>query len=282
MNRSKWLVRLVAVANCRARVFAFPFSGGSAHSYAHWRNWWTGDMELWAIEAPGRAARIAKSPISTLDEIVRQLVPDMMPLLDRPYILFGHSNGALMAFAIANRLLELGAPAPEGIILSGRCSPSRDKRRERVSTLPDNEFLCRLRSFEGTPKELLNNPEVMRLFFPAMRADFATGETYTLSKIHAALSDVPALVLAGTHDSTGVAEIFAWTEIFPSARTRLLEGGHFFINTDFSFPAIFQEFCSASLKLSSPTPSAINAVASECGIGDLQQCKLPTTYKPNP
>ena len=261
MNRSRWLVKLAGGEEQCARVFAFPFSGGSANSYAHWRDWWDRDMELWAIEAPGRAARMAEPPISKMDEIVDRLVPDMIPLLDKPYVLFGHSNGALMAFAVANRLLELGVAAPEGIILSARRSPSRDTGRERVSALPDDEFLGRLRALNGTPKELLDNPDIMRLFFPAIRADFATGETFTLGEIHAELSSVPALVMAGANDPAGVAEVFAWTDIFPAARTCLLDGGHFFINSDPSFPGIVRDFC--------------NAVLPECHTRDVQQSRQP-------
>lgn len=237
----------------RARAFAFPFSGGSASSYAHWRHWWMRDVALWAIETPGRAARMAEPPIADMDEIVARLAPEMMPLLDKPYLMFGHSNGALMAFATANRLLELGAPAPAGIVLSGKRSPSRNTERERVSALPDDEFLDRLRALNGTPGELLDNPDIMRLFFPAIRADFATGETYQLGNIHPGLAAVPALVLAGANDTAGVAQVFAWTDLFPSARTCLLDGDHFFINTDPAFPGMIRAFCSAALG-PSPVP----------------------------
>jgi surfactin synthase thioesterase subunit len=242
-KRSKWFVKLGGGNDGDARVFAFPFSGGSANSYAHWRSWWMTDDELWAIEAPGRAARMAEAPISSMDEIVDRLVPDMLPLLDKPYLLFGHSNGALMAFAVANRLLELGMAPPRGIVLSGKRSPSRDTGRERVSALADHEFLDRLRSLNGTPKELLDDPEIMRLFFPAIRADFAVGETYVLEKVAPALSAIPTLILAGENDPAGIEEVFAWQDIFPAARTRLLQGGHFFINTDPSFPTIMRDFC---------------------------------------
>jgi surfactin synthase thioesterase subunit len=252
IKRSKWLVKLAGGDDRLARVFAFPFSGGSANSYAHWRTWWAPDIELWAIEAPGRATRMAEPPISSMDEIVSGLVPDMVPMLDRPYILFGHSNGALMAFAVANRLLELGLPPPEGIVLSGKRSPSCDAVRERVSALPDDELLGRLRALNGTPKELLDNPDILRLFFPAIRADFATGETYSLGRTHPALRAVPAMVLAGSNDPAGITEVHAWMDIFPSARTCLLDGGHFFINTDPSFPAIMQDFCCVTLR----SPSA--------------------------
>lgn len=264
MNRSKWLVKLAGGDGRRARVFAFPFSGGSANSYAHWRNWWTQDAELWAIEAPGRAARMAEPPIPDMDEIVRRLVPELMPLLDRPYVLFGHSNGALMAFAVANRLLELSAAPPAGIVLSGKRSPSRDTLRERVSALPDDEFLERLRGLNGTPRELLDNPEIMRLFFPAIRADFATGERYVLGAVDPALAAVPALVLAGTKDPAGVAEVFGWKDLFPEARTALLDGGHFFINSDPSFPALLQDFCSARLGSPPMLRSAMHAAPQSC------------------
>ena len=242
VKRAAWFVRLGGGDACASRMFAFPYSGGSPGSYAHWNQWRDPEMDLWALQAPGRAARMAEPPIADMRELVDELAPHLLPLLDRPYLLFGHSNGALVAFAVANRLLQLGVRRPSGIILSGKRSPSRPAVQERVSMLPDQDFLARLRDLNGTPKELLENPEIMSLFFPVIRADFSVGETYVLEKTHPLLCAIPALVLAGHKDSIAVEDVFSWKDIFHKAKARLLEGDHFFINTDPAFPALVQDF----------------------------------------
>lgn len=162
---------------------------------------------------------VSEPLLAEMDSFVAQLLPHLLPLLDKPYFLFGHSNGALLAFAVANRLLRAGARPPAGIILSGKRSPSRDLVRERVSQLPDDALLARLQNLNGTPQELLREPDIMRLFFPAIRADFSLGETYELEDMDPILASIAALILAGDEDPAGIAEVFSWTDLFPAAAT---------------------------------------------------------------
>lgn len=183
--------------------------------------------------------------LAEMDSFVAQLLPHLLPLLDKPYFLFGHSNGALLAFAVANRLLRAGARPPAGIILSGKRSPSRNLVRERVSQLPDDALLARFQNLNGRPQELLREPDIMRLFFPAIRADFSLGETYELEDMDPILASIAALILAGDEDPAGIAEVFSWTDLFPAAATTTLRGDHFFINADPEFPGVLRAFCSS-------------------------------------
>ncbi|MEH6421457.1 thioesterase II family protein [Pseudomonas sp. CGJS7] len=245
MKPSPWLIRSSKSDDADTRLFAFPFSGGSATSYASWRGWLNPRIDLFCVQPPGRGVRMAEPPIRDIEQLLTQLVPDLLPLLDRPYLLYGHSNGALMAFAVANRLLQLGAPAPRAIALSAKCSPTVNKPRERVSELPDDRFIAKLSSLNGTPRELLNNPEIMQLFFPALRADFAVGENFRLPAVHPQLARIPALIVAGEHDETLVADVFAWGELFQDSRQVAMAGGHFFINTNPAFVRTLHAFLQA-------------------------------------
>ncbi len=245
MKPSPWLVRSGNSEHARLRLFAFPFSGGSASSYASWRKWLSPQVELLCVQPPGRGMRMAEPLIRDIDAMLTQLLPELLPLLDRPYLLYGHSNGALMAFSAANRLLQLGAPAPRAIALSAKCSPTVDRPRERVSELPDDRFLAKLRSLDGTPRELLNDPEVMQLFFPALRADFALGENFRLPPLHPDLTRIPALILAGEQDETRVEDVFAWGDLFAEAQRAAMTGGHFFINTNPGFARKLDAFVRA-------------------------------------
>jgi medium-chain acyl-[acyl-carrier-protein] hydrolase len=238
-----WLVRLAGSETPRLRLFAFPYSGGSAGAYAGWSGWLPGDIELSGVQLPGRAMRIAEPPVADMDRLVARLLPDLAPLLERPYVMFGHSNGALIAFAVANRVLHQGLRPPEAMILSAKRSPTVKHVSERISTLPDEQFLQKLKALDGTPRELLDQPEIMRLFYPALRADFALGENYEPGAIHPSLRQLPALLLAGDRDEMAAADVFAWRDILVRATTQTLRGGHFFIHTDPQFPAAVAGFC---------------------------------------
>jgi surfactin synthase thioesterase subunit len=251
---SPWFLSLRPAAASALKLFAFPYSGGSASSYAHWRSTLDPMIELHAAQLPGRAMRMAEPPVQVMDELVEHLFHAIGPLLDKPYVFFGHSNGSLMAFALANRLLHEGMAPPAGMVLSGRAPPGASPVADPINELPDDAFLAHLRKLGGTPRELLNDAAIMQLFMPIIRADFAVGERFTLPRLHPALAAIRTLVLAGADDETTPDEVFAWTDIFPRAETACLDGGHFFIHTDERFPARLNAFCREAI--TTPRPQA--------------------------
>lgn len=231
----KWFFGLSGNSAASYRMFAFPFSGGNAMSYADWKHWLRPDIQLFGAQLPGRGMRMNEPLISDMQELVAHLTASLKPLLDRPYFLYGHSNGALMAFLVANALLGEGHPKPEAIMISAKQSPIRDSPREQLSCLPDEQFLKRLKAMGGTHEELLENPEVMELLMPVIRNDFSLGETYLMPDIHPVLGSIPALILAGESDEIAVETVFSWGDLFPANEKIALAGGHFFINTNPGF-----------------------------------------------
>ena len=64
-------------------------------------------------------------------------------------------------------------------MFSGVWKPySKYPRTNQIYHLPDDEFKKALGRFEGTPKEILENQELMDFFLPMLRADFTMDETY--------------------------------------------------------------------------------------------------------
>ena len=82
----------------------------------------------------------------------------------------------------------------------------------------------------GTPQEILANRELLDLFLPGLRADFALSETYVYAR--ARKLSVPTRVFYGEHDEIEERQIHAWQEeIEPEIRFERLPGGHFFIHS---------------------------------------------------
>jgi surfactin synthase thioesterase subunit len=138
-----------------------------------------------------------------------------------------------MAFAMLNRILHGSLPKPLGIVLSGKSSPTHPFEPPRLSRLTGKDLVEKLRTFAGTPPELLDNEELMHFVAPVLRADFALGESFRFVDVHPGVAQVPALVLAGEADETPVESVFAWQDVFAqSCLTASFAGGHFFINNN--------------------------------------------------
>jgi medium-chain acyl-[acyl-carrier-protein] hydrolase len=98
--------------------------------------------------------------------------------------------------------------------------------------LPEAEFLERIYRFNGTPKDVHENAELMQLMIPLLRADFAMDQTYHYSSESKSL-DCPIIAFGGQDDNIVSREsLGAWREQTNKTFSAiLLPGDHFFIGT---------------------------------------------------
>jgi 4'-phosphopantetheinyl transferase len=83
----------------------------------------------------------------------------------------------------------------------------------------------------GTPRDVLESDELMRLLGPTLRADFAVADTYQYEASQ--LLDCPITVLGGADDANAPdGQLYAWAELTRGeCCVRLLPGGHFFLHS---------------------------------------------------
>ncbi|MCA1453650.1 thioesterase [Bradyrhizobium sp. BRP22] len=212
------------------RLFCLPYSGGSAMVYARWRRLLPSWIEVQPVEWPGRGARMDEPLATDPRKLAEQLASELHAQVDRPYALFGHSLGALVAFELAHSLLDRGAPVPVILFASGTEAPAvRDGSRWRLP-LSDEALLNELRNLQGTPDEALSNPEIMRAALPVLRADFLMCGAYS----YRPRPPLPCAihVFGGEDDDTGYESLMAWKrETLAEFSLDILPGHHFFIHT---------------------------------------------------
>jgi medium-chain acyl-[acyl-carrier-protein] hydrolase len=212
------------------RVFCFPFAGGSSVTYHPWLDHLHPLAELVTVQMPARGARLAADPCDNMPELVASLFGAIGPLLNQPFVFFGHSMGAKVAFELAKRLHEAGLPLPQHFVASASPAPFFPRAGAPVHDLSDAQFIAHLADLNGTPERVLRSRELMALLMPAMRADFKLLHAYVGS------SDTvlpTRLTLCGGHadDSVPQEQLLAWRRLFtqPGA-LHMFDGGHFFIN----------------------------------------------------
>lgn len=226
-----WFVRPAPQPDGRCRLFCFPYAGVGPAMFRPWSALLPGEIDLWAVQPPGREARFREQPLANIDEMVDSVVAAMEPHLDRPFALFGHSMGACVAFEVARTLADRGA-APARLFVSGRRAPGAVSNEPDMHLLPDDAFVAEIRRrYDGVPDAIMEHPELLQLLLPALRADIAALERHT----HRAgpLLNCPITALGGTRDPVvPVDELARWRAASNGEFTlRLFAGDHFYLQT---------------------------------------------------
>lgn len=212
------------------RLFLFPFAGGNANAFLPWQDLLGPRLELRVAQLPGRGVRLFDPPVADLDELVARLSQAVTDLADRPFLFFGHSLGALVAFEVARQLRRTGRPEPVALWVSGAEGPGTRLLRQQLHALEEAELIEALREYSGTASEMLDDRELMQLVLPGVRADFALSERYVYRGEPPL--DLPISVLLGASDPYVDPERAAgWArESSLPVRRHTFPGAHFFLN----------------------------------------------------
>ena len=185
-----------------------------------------------ALQLPGRESRFRERPFESIAEIVEASLPSLADAADLPYAIFGHSMGALVAFELAVALENAVGRAPSRLFVSARRSPEEPDAYPPVGDLPEPEFLDELqRRYGAIPEAIRQEPELLALLLPVLRADIRAIERYT--PLSARKVRCPVHVYGGVDDRHPVpAQLPRWQRVAEGdVRVRLFAGGHFYLSS---------------------------------------------------
>ena len=227
-----WLAFRKPNPRARLRLFCFPYAGGGASIYRMWAEKLPDTVEVCPVQLPGRGAWMNAPAFTDVTLLVEALAAAILPLLDKPYALFGHSMGGLISFELARYLRRQQFRSPLHMFISGRNAPQIPDPDMPKYDLPEGEFMEELRRLNGTPREVLDNEELMMLMIPLLRADFSVCETYTYTSEPPL--DCPISVFGGLQDYEVKPEVLeGWREQTSKAfMRRMLLGDHFFLHSE--------------------------------------------------
>jgi len=209
-----------------------PCAGGTPTLYERFAAASSHDFRVGAVLLAGRQQRVRERASPDILQIASYLATALLVEIDRPFVLFGHSMGAVIAYEAARRLEDAGR-APIHLVVLGHRAPHLPRRSRRISNLADDAFAAAVRRINP---DLPTNLDLLSVVLPTVRADFAAAETYRPVDTRQLRCNVTAL-RARDDDGVTLDETVAWAEVtvgdFDYA---VLDGGH--MNIDVSAEAL--------------------------------------------
>ncbi|MHB1133198.1 MAG: thioesterase II family protein [Chloroflexota bacterium] len=229
MIADSWIAWPERRPKARLRLFCLPHAGGGASAYHLWAQCFPPEVELCAIQLPGRESRLRELPYNRLPDLVQALGDVLRPYMDLPFAILGHSCGALVAFELARHLRRADGLVPVHLFVAGRRAPHLQDHLPPFHHLPDPAFAWELRRrYGGIPDVVFRDVELMQLFLPAIRADVEMMETYTYTE------DLPLpcgiSAYGGRQDGGATSDTMsAWARHAKGGfRLEMFPGDHFF------------------------------------------------------
>ena len=228
---NRWFVCRSERPQAALRMFCLPYAGRGASVFNSWSNSFPDDIELQAVQLPGRESRYNEPMFTDIHETVRALADSIKLYMDRPYALFGYSMGALVAFELMRELRRRGEPLPIQLFLAAMRAPQIPPICPSLTDLPDDSFLEQMRHYYDPPQDAWNLPELLKVILPTLRTDMKMCDGY-IHTLEPPLES-PIHAFAGQDDrSASPAVVREWrqqtTEEF---NMDVFDGTHFFINT---------------------------------------------------
>jgi medium-chain acyl-[acyl-carrier-protein] hydrolase len=224
----RWLKRFgPARLNPRIQLLCFHFAGGNAGSFRHWPAMLPWDVELTAVQLPGRADRFGEPAFERMQPLVDALIDVTASLRGSPFACYGVSMGARVAWAMAHALRERALPAPRALYLSASGGPRRDDGNWRWEGRSDG-LAGYVKEMGGTPPEVLAEPALLAALLPTLRADLTVLSTHGF---HPAVPlDTPIRAFAGADDDEATPDrMGAWAdETTAEFALETYACGHFF------------------------------------------------------
>ncbi|MEU5431273.1 alpha/beta fold hydrolase [Streptomyces olivoreticuli] len=225
----EWLRRYHETARAPVRLVCFPFAGGSASYYFGLSRLLSPGVEVLAVQYPGRQDRHREPCLESVAGLAHGVVAQL-PSDGKPFALFGHSLGAIVAFEVARRLQGPAGPGrPVHLFASGGIArPYRPEGSAEV--LGDGDILAHLRALGGTDERFFASEELQDLILPALRADYRAVAAYEPPGPERLGCPITALI-GDADERTSPEEAAAWQERAGGAfDLHVLPGGHFYLD----------------------------------------------------
>lgn len=223
-----WLTRTPEPSS-RLRLFCFHYAGGGASFYTRWHGRLLPEVDVLPVQLPGRESRYGEPRFRDIRQLAAVLDRELDAWMDRPYALYGHSMGALIAYAVVRARQERGATLPEALFAASAAAPHLAPSTLRFHDWPDDVLARHLVDLGGLDPVFLQQQEWLTALLPIVRDDLRVCGSLQPGDdggplpvgVHAFAGERDPLINAEAH-------VRPWERHARDFRMTTLPGGHFF------------------------------------------------------
>ena len=223
----RWLVEWPTRIAPMADLICFPGAGAGASVFRPWANRLPAFAAVLGCQLPGRENRIDEPPALGIADAADEIVAQYRTIRPqgRPFVLFGHSMGGVLAFEVAQRLAASGRVA-SALLLSASAPPVAARAD---AALTDDALRALLIGYDPENRRITGNEELYAALAPVLGHDIAMLRRHEIAPETPRL-DVNAHLMSGEADTIVPAgSVARWAEFLRGPVTRHeLMGGHFF------------------------------------------------------
>lgn len=226
---SNWIRVYSPADSAPVRLVCLAHAGGAATAFLGLARSMSPNIELLAVQYPGRQDRHHDPFILDIRRLAAGVYSALSAFPDLPIAIFGHSMGALVGYELALCFERATDSRLLGFLPSGLPAPSKGPIAAQPAT--DEQLLEHVAGLGGTDSAVIDDPDVLDLVLPALRADSQAVALYRHQPTPALRC--PTLACVGNEDPlTTIADAEAWRDLVDGPFTlRRFEGGHFYLQT---------------------------------------------------
>ncbi|MGJ8547329.1 MAG: thioesterase II family protein [Sulfitobacter sp.] len=208
-------------------LICLPFAGGGTAFYYPWTVHPDPCFRVHPVCLPGREGKIRETPFTRMNPLLDWLDAQLSHTMQQPHILFGHSMGGVVSYALCLRRMKCNLPLPKALVVSA-CMPPPMQRQIKMHSLEKTALLEQLRGYDPVNMAFDAYPELWDLMEPVLRADFSVIETYEPEQIEPL--PIPIIALSGRDDPLiSPASMGKWANCGSAFQHHQFAGGHFFL-----------------------------------------------------
>ncbi|MET7799591.1 thioesterase II family protein [Streptomyces decoyicus] len=228
---SSWLVTHRRNPSAGRRIVCFPHAGGGASFFRSWAQRLDSDVELQAVQYPGRENRLAEPLMGSMRELAAAAAQALSAEPERETILFGHSMGAAVAYETLRLLESAGTSHVTRLCVSGR---EMSGFPEAIDSGPrgDDNLMATMADLGGTRSAVLDDPDLRAMVLDIIRNDYHLIDTYRPDPAAARVS-AEVVALTGDRDpQVDMAQVKAWESVTTGAFSlHVFSGDHFYLTS---------------------------------------------------
>ncbi len=226
-----WLVRKKQVqAEVRQRIFCIHPVGAGASMFNHFLYNQPEDTEVLAFQLPGRENRKNEAPYENMVVLIEDMAKAVLPYLEKPYMVLGHSFGGIIGFELIRYVREHHGLEAKGLFVTGTIAPQLTKVWKNRDSISKTAVLSYSEEKLLSLLTYIDDVNFLRSILPVMRKDMPLIMSYVYQE--KTLLDCPITAFAADKDEVVlIDEVGSWkAQTVGGFSIEVVPGDHWFLS----------------------------------------------------